>query len=216
MSAVEMSICQADRGCMFTMNCCRCVSITHISCPGIMRASNNHISCPWDNELIQHTISFQCHKRLQTIKSVHSERKNQCSQQGCFRTMTFFHQPANACRWTYSMPNVVNITTLESSYCRAICPGVGDEQYICDTTLRLHSSDAFGSLYICHTLIHLADSQGVHRVWDKAMHVEVEWTVGPIPIHDKKGKEVVLRYASSLQSGQNSNLLTHRPCITCL
>jgi len=93
MSAVEMSICQADRGCMFTMNCCRCVSITHISCPGIMRASNNHISCPWDNELIQHTISFQCHKRLQTIKSVHSERKNQCSQQGCFRTMTFFHHP---------------------------------------------------------------------------------------------------------------------------
>ncbi len=55
-----------------------------------------------------------------------------------------------------------------------------------------------------------------YRVWDKALHVEVEWTVGPIPIDDKKGKEVVLRYASSLDSGHNSNLLTHMPCITCL
>ena len=62
------------------------------------------------------------------------------------------------------------------------------------------------SLYICHTLVYLADSQSVHRVWDKALHVEVEWTVGPIPIDDKKGKEVVLRYASSLRSGQNSKL----------
>ncbi len=53
-------------------------------------------------------------------------------------------------------------------------------------------------------------------MWDKALHVEVEWTVGPIPIDDKKGKEVVLRYASSLDSGHNSNLLTHMPCITCL
>ncbi|DBB01101.1 hypothetical protein WJX77_006941 [Trebouxia sp. C0004] len=44
-------------------------------------------------------------------------------------------------------------------------------------------------------------TSAVIRVWDKALHVEVEWTVGPIPIHDKKGKEVVLRYASSLRSG---------------
>lgn len=56
----------------------------------------------------------------------------------------------------------------------------------------------------------------VYRVWDKALHVEVEWTVGPIPVDDKKGKEVVLRYASSLHSGQNANLLTHMPCITWL
>lgn len=40
------------------------------------------------------------------------------------------------------------------------------------------------------------------RLWDKALHVEVEWTVGPIPIEDKRGKEVVLRYSSSLDSGQ--------------
>ena len=39
------------------------------------------------------------------------------------------------------------------------------------------------------------------RLWEKALHVEVEWTVGPIPIQDNKGKEVVLRYASSLNSG---------------
>ncbi len=84
------------------------------------------------------------------------------------------------------------------------------------TTLKFHSSDAFRSLYICHTLVHLADSQDVHRVWDKTLHVEVEWTVGPIPIDDKKGKEVVLRYASSLHSGQNSNLLDHRSCINWL
>lgn len=32
--------------------------------------------------------------------------------------------------------------------------------------------------------------------------MEVEWTVGPIPIEDKHGKEVVLRYTSSLDSGQ--------------
>ncbi|KAA6428404.1 MAG: Lysosomal alpha-mannosidase [Trebouxia sp. A1-2] len=44
-------------------------------------------------------------------------------------------------------------------------------------------------------------TSAVIRVWDKALHVEVEWTVGPIPINDKKGKEVVLRYASSLHSG---------------
>ena len=39
------------------------------------------------------------------------------------------------------------------------------------------------------------------RLWAKALHVEVEWTVGPLPIDDNKGKEVVLRYASSLDSG---------------
>ena len=40
------------------------------------------------------------------------------------------------------------------------------------------------------------------RLWDKALHVEVEWTVGPVPIEDKQGNEVVLRYTSSLDSGQ--------------
>ena len=60
-----------------------------------------------------------------------------------------------------------------------------------------------------HTLAHLADSKSVHRVWDKALHVEVEWTVGPIPIDDKKGKEVVLRYASSLHSGQACLLISY-------
>jgi len=73
---------------------------------------------------------------------------------------------------------------------------------------------SFLHMHMCHTSVHLADSQSVHRVWDKALHVEVEWTVGPIPIDDKKGKEVVLRYASCLHSGQNSNLLTYMPCIT--
>ena len=43
------------------------------------------------------------------------------------------------------------------------------------------------------------------RLWEKALHVEVEWTVGPIPIDEKKGKEVVLRYASSLQSGRSKS-----------
>lgn len=34
--------------------------------------------------------------------------------------------------------------------------------------------------------------------------MEVEWTVGPIPIEDKHGKEVVLRYASTLESGEST------------
>ena len=52
----------------------------------------------------------------------------------------------------------------------------------------------------------------VHRLWEKALHVEVEWSVGPIPIEDKKGKEVVLRYASSLDSGENLNAATAYSC----
>ena len=47
------------------------------------------------------------------------------------------------------------------------------------------------------------------RLWEKALHAEVEWTVGPIPIEDKKGKEVVLRYASSLNSGRTKDRV---PC----
>lgn len=50
-------------------------------------------------------------------------------------------------------------------------------------------------------------SIGLYRLWEKALHVEVEWTVGPIPIEDKKGKEVVLRYASSLDSGETKDTL---------
>ena len=57
-------------------------------------------------------------------------------------------------------------------------------------------------------------SIGLCRLWEKALHAEVEWTVGPIPIEDKKGKEVVLRYASSLNSGETNHGLPVRwPCI---
>ena len=108
------------------------------------------------------------------------------------------------------MPNVINITTAGSSYCRAVCPGVCDEQCICDTHSGcIHQMQLGVFTYAhMHTLAHLADSKSVHRVWDKALHVEVEWTVGPIPIDDKKGKEVVLRYASSLHSGQTCLLIS--------
>ena len=43
--------------------------------------------------------------------------------------------------------------------------------------------------------------------------MEVEWTVGPIPIEDKHGKEVVLRYASSLDSGESSLLVLSKHCV---
>lgn len=54
------------------------------------------------------------------------------------------------------------------------------------------------------------------RLWEKALHVEVEWTVGPIPIADNKGKEVVLRYASSLDSGRSTALLPAPYMPSCL
>jgi lysosomal alpha-mannosidase len=38
------------------------------------------------------------------------------------------------------------------------------------------------------------------RLYDGAQNVEVEWTVGPIPIEDKVGKEIVLRYDTDIQS----------------
>ncbi len=38
------------------------------------------------------------------------------------------------------------------------------------------------------------------NLYDDATMVEVEWTVGPIPIHDNVGKEVILRYDTDIQS----------------
>jgi hypothetical protein len=40
----------------------------------------------------------------------------------------------------------------------------------------------------------------VTRIWNGAEHLEVEWTAGPIPINDDKGKELVVRYVSNLTS----------------
>ncbi|UJR26763.1 hypothetical protein I4U23_008078 [Adineta vaga] len=37
-------------------------------------------------------------------------------------------------------------------------------------------------------------------LYDDAEYVEVEWTVGPIPINDNIGKEIVLRYDTDIQS----------------
>ena len=39
------------------------------------------------------------------------------------------------------------------------------------------------------------------RIWKDALHVELEWTVGPIPFRDGRGREVSLRFQSSLDSG---------------
>ena len=41
------------------------------------------------------------------------------------------------------------------------------------------------------------------RLWAGAAHMEVEWTVGPIPMADGLGKEVSLRYVSNLASGES-------------
>ncbi|XP_044001802.1 lysosomal alpha-mannosidase-like isoform X1 [Aphidius gifuensis] len=40
----------------------------------------------------------------------------------------------------------------------------------------------------------------VVRILDNEEQVEFEWLAGPIPIDDKKGKEIVIRYSSNLQS----------------
>ncbi|XP_062548695.1 lysosomal alpha-mannosidase-like [Armigeres subalbatus] len=40
----------------------------------------------------------------------------------------------------------------------------------------------------------------VIRVYDNEMQVEFEWMVGPIPIDDGKGKEIITRYYSDIQS----------------
>ena len=37
-------------------------------------------------------------------------------------------------------------------------------------------------------------------LYDDANTVEVEWTVGPIPIDDNVGKEIILRYDTDIQS----------------
>ena len=38
-------------------------------------------------------------------------------------------------------------------------------------------------------------------LYEGAEYVEVEWTVGPIPINDNIGKEIILRYDTDIQSG---------------
>jgi lysosomal alpha-mannosidase len=37
-------------------------------------------------------------------------------------------------------------------------------------------------------------------VYDEGEFVEIEWTVGPIPINDNIGKEIILRYDTNIQS----------------
>ena len=37
-------------------------------------------------------------------------------------------------------------------------------------------------------------------LYENGETVEVEWTVGPIPIEDKIGKEIVIRYDTNIQS----------------
>ncbi len=38
------------------------------------------------------------------------------------------------------------------------------------------------------------------NLYDDAESVEVEWTVGPVPIDDNIGKEIILRYDTDIQS----------------
>ena len=37
-------------------------------------------------------------------------------------------------------------------------------------------------------------------LYNDAQSVEVEWTVGPVPINDGKGKEVILAYDTNIQN----------------
>nr|KAG5714609.1 hypothetical protein BaRGS_000097 [Batillaria attramentaria] len=38
------------------------------------------------------------------------------------------------------------------------------------------------------------------RIYDDQRFVEFQWTVGPIPIDDMKGKEVISRFSTNLQT----------------
>ncbi len=42
---------------------------------------------------------------------------------------------------------------------------------------------------------------GCCRVYKDQPYAEVEWSIGPIPFQDNLGKEVILRYSSSIESG---------------
>lgn len=42
------------------------------------------------------------------------------------------------------------------------------------------------------------------RAWKGVDSVEVEWTAGPIPIQDNLGKEISIKYQSSLNSGKST------------
>ena len=96
-----------------------------------MRASKNDITCPWDHEQMSHTISSEHKKGFENWSLVNKETSVASKAVlGHHITMTFFHQLADACRWIYSMPNVINVEIFKSSYCRAICPVVCDEQCI--------------------------------------------------------------------------------------
>ncbi|CAF1220295.1 unnamed protein product [Rotaria magnacalcarata] len=37
-------------------------------------------------------------------------------------------------------------------------------------------------------------------LYDEAQNVEVEWTIGPIPVNDNIGKEIIIRYDTDIQS----------------
>jgi lysosomal alpha-mannosidase len=37
-------------------------------------------------------------------------------------------------------------------------------------------------------------------LYDEAQNVEVEWTIGPIPVSDNIGKEIIIRYDTDIQS----------------
>jgi hypothetical protein len=41
----------------------------------------------------------------------------------------------------------------------------------------------------------------VVRLWEGAEAVDLEWTVGPVPVDDGMGKEVALRVRSLIESG---------------
>ena len=38
------------------------------------------------------------------------------------------------------------------------------------------------------------------RIYNEAQIVEIEWIVGPIPIDDNIGKEIIMRYDTDIQS----------------
>ena len=63
------------------------------------------------------------------------------------------------------------------------------------------SSDCYKAESVQRAVITFNDwTSQVISLYDEGSFVEVEWTVGPIPIGDNVGKEIILRYDTDIQS----------------
>ena len=73
---------------------------------------------------------------------------------------------------------------------------------------------SYSTRFLCHTILKDAPSSpagnaqefldwasATTRIWRGAEDLEVEWTAGPLPFKDGRGRELTLRYETTLDSG---------------